>query len=384
MKRLLKYAVWVAVLPVLWAQAPQIPVTGTLGAGGVFPLVNSPSIVFATDANHTMTYPEMSGSSGFILVTSSTALSATRNLVAPLVKGFTWAIENSTAGSHSIQVIGATGTGVTIANGYTLTVYCDGTNYVTLPSASGGTVLGVTGTAPVVSSGGTNPVISMAQATSSVPGYLAAADWSTFNGKQSALGYTPAHSGANSDITSMSGLTTPWTTTQGGTGGSGGTGYAYGNGSASFSYSPTIPCASITGAICGAGSTGQVVFTPATLITGMTTSGTFYISPYGLSTNTITTNNNFLIPLTGTAANLYVGTEVAINAGAVIVVTLQDNRTNTLLTCTISATSQCSDTVHSASLTQGDTVQFKIVNTNDISIGQWLTIGFSFTPTPLT
>jgi hypothetical protein len=162
-------------------------------------------------------------------------------LVAPLVKGFTWAIENATTGGHSIQVIGATGTGVTIANGYTITVYCDGTNYVTLPSASGGTVLGVTGTAPVASSGGTNPVISMAQANGSTNGYLASADWSTFNGKQNALGYTPAHSGANADITSLTGLTTPLTTSEGGSGTAGGTGYRYGNGASPDTYSTTIP-----------------------------------------------------------------------------------------------------------------------------------------------
>ena len=48
--------------------------------------------------------------------------------------------------------------------------------------ASGG-VTSVTGTAPVVSSGGTTPAISMAAAASGVPGYLTAADWSTFNGK---------------------------------------------------------------------------------------------------------------------------------------------------------------------------------------------------------
>ena len=42
---------------------PQVPVNGTLGTNGIFPLVNSPGVVFATDANHTMSYPEMSGSS---------------------------------------------------------------------------------------------------------------------------------------------------------------------------------------------------------------------------------------------------------------------------------------------------------------------------------
>jgi len=44
-------------------------------------------------------------------------------------------------------------------------------------------VTSVTGTAPVVSSGGSTPAISMAQATSSVDGYLSSTDWNTFNGK---------------------------------------------------------------------------------------------------------------------------------------------------------------------------------------------------------
>ena len=48
-------------------------------------------------------------------------------------------------------------------------------------------VTSVTGTAPVVSSGGTTPAISMAAANGSTNGYLTSTDWSTFNGKQAAL-----------------------------------------------------------------------------------------------------------------------------------------------------------------------------------------------------
>jgi len=64
-----------------------------------------------------------------------------------------------------------------------------------------GTVTGVTGTAPIVSSGGTAPAISMAAATSSVNGYLTSADWSTFNNKAvSALGYRKAGRWYNNGI----------------------------------------------------------------------------------------------------------------------------------------------------------------------------------------
>lgn len=48
-----------------------------------------------------------------------------------------------------------------------------------------GTVTSVTGTAPVVSSGGNTPAISMAAANTSTDGYLTSTDWNTFNSKGS-------------------------------------------------------------------------------------------------------------------------------------------------------------------------------------------------------
>ena len=55
---------------------------------------------------------------------------------------------------------------------------------------SGGSVTSVTGTAPIVSSGGTTPAISIAQATGSTDGYLSSTDWTVFNGKQNAITLT--------------------------------------------------------------------------------------------------------------------------------------------------------------------------------------------------
>ena len=50
-------------------------------------------------------------------------------------------------------------------------------------------VTSVTGTAPVVSSGGATPAISMAAANTTTNGYLTSTDWNTFNGKQAAGSY---------------------------------------------------------------------------------------------------------------------------------------------------------------------------------------------------
>jgi hypothetical protein len=71
-------------------------------------------------------------------------------------------------------------------------------------NSTAGTVTGVTATAPVVSSGGAAPVISMAAATASANGYLTSTDWNTFNSKYStggALG-TPS-SGTATNLTGL-------------------------------------------------------------------------------------------------------------------------------------------------------------------------------------
>jgi hypothetical protein len=60
------------------------------------------------------------------------------------------------------------------------------TKKVSVTNLRGTVVTAVSGTAPVVSSGGTTPAISMPAATSSVNGYLTSTDWNTFNNKQAA------------------------------------------------------------------------------------------------------------------------------------------------------------------------------------------------------
>jgi len=97
------------------------------------------------------------------------------------------------------SISGSTNTLTNIANA-SLTnsaITINGTSTSLGGSISVGTVTSVTGTSPVVSSGGATPAISMPAATTSVNGYLTSTDWTTFNNK----------SNTNGTVTSVAALT---------------------------------------------------------------------------------------------------------------------------------------------------------------------------------
>ena len=158
-------------------------------------------------------------------------------------------IANSTLGtvtSVAALTLGTTGTDLssTVANSTTTPVITlqvptasatnrgalSSTDWSTFNNKGSGTVTSVTGTAPVASSGGTTPAISMAAATTSVNGYLTSTDWTTFNNKGSGTvtsvtgtspvvssgGATPAISMAAANTTTNGYLTsTDWNTFNG-------------------------------------------------------------------------------------------------------------------------------------------------------------------------
>jgi len=80
-----------------------------------------------------------------------------------------------------------------------------------------GTVTSVTGTAPVVSSGGATPAISIPAATTSVNGYLTSTDWTTFNGKGSGTVTSVGSTGTVNGITLTGTVTSSGNLTLGGT-----------------------------------------------------------------------------------------------------------------------------------------------------------------------
>jgi hypothetical protein len=72
--------------------------------------------------------------------------------------------------------------------GVTASLTSPGVVQVNVPGGGGGGgVTSVTGTAPIASSGGATPDISITQADATTDGYLSSADWATFDGKQDQL-----------------------------------------------------------------------------------------------------------------------------------------------------------------------------------------------------
>ena len=122
---------------------------------------------------------------------------------------FAWGTSGQNA--HVINATGAIGLNTSITgstnfgtSGQVLTSAGSGAT-PTWTTPTTGTVTSVTGTSPVVSSGGNTPAISMPAATTSVSGYLTSTDWNTFNGKGS--GTVTSVSGTTGRITSTGGTT---------------------------------------------------------------------------------------------------------------------------------------------------------------------------------
>ena len=85
--------------------------------------------------------------------------------------------EEGTNVSTNTTTLNFTGAGVTAS------LTSPGVVEVNVPGGGGGGVTSVSGTAPIASSGGVTPAISISQASTSTDGYLSQTDWDTFNNK---------------------------------------------------------------------------------------------------------------------------------------------------------------------------------------------------------
>jgi len=72
-----------------------------------------------------------------MVIVATGSLSATYQIVAPLVPKI-YLVVNNTTGGFAVTVGGATGALVSVPNGYSVFMYCDGTNFYSAPTATYG------------------------------------------------------------------------------------------------------------------------------------------------------------------------------------------------------------------------------------------------------
>jgi hypothetical protein len=134
--------------------APQVPITGTIGSGGVFPLLNGGPMVISS-CPHSLTYAE---ASAFVIkVTSTVTLGSPCVITAPLGY-YSVFVENLTTGGQSVVWGGTTGTSVTIPNGQWAVVLGDMTNYGSVVASGGSGVSSISFSPPIYASGSTGAV----------------------------------------------------------------------------------------------------------------------------------------------------------------------------------------------------------------------------------
>jgi hypothetical protein len=183
-------------------------------------------------------------------------------------------------------------------------------------------VTSVTGTAPVVSSGGTTPAISMAAASASANGYLTSTDWSTFNSKGS--GSVTSVSFTGGIISVATATTTPALTVAGTSGGipyfaSGTTwassaaltqyGVVYGGGAGA---APVATAAGTTGQVLTATTGGAPTW--AAPATNGTVTSVSVVSANGFAGTVATSTTTPAITLTTSITGLLKGNGTAISA----------------------------------------------------------------------
>ena len=147
-------------------------------------------------------------------------------------------------------------------------------------------VTSVTGTAPVVSSGGLTPAISMAAANTSTDGYLTSTDWNTFNNKQPAGTYVTSVAVASSNGfagTSSGGATPTLTLT------TSISGILYGNGTAIAAATISAPLGYSAGTLsitqAGAASNGYLSSTDWNTFNNKQPAGTYVTAVSVVSAN---------------------------------------------------------------------------------------------------
>jgi len=164
-------------------------------------------------------------------------------------------------------------------------------NTPTWTTPTTGTVTSVTGTAPVVSSGGATPAISMAAANTTTNGYLTSTDWNTFNNKSNTVGTVTSVGGTGTvnGITLTGTVTSSGNLTLGGT--LGGIGNSQLTNSAVTVGTTAISLGASSTTLAGLTSVTSTNLTATAAVTGSVVSAT-----NGLVINNMTIGASYAIP----------------------------------------------------------------------------------------
>ena len=199
----------------------------------------------------------------------SGVLTANMQIIVPNTIQQYW-VRNTTTGSYTLTVKTAAGTGVTVVQNGAAILYCDGTNVVEADTnnlstpiaiAQGGTGATTAGTA-LINLGGTSLGIGI---------------FTAVNAAVARASIGAAASGANADITSLTGLTTPISVAQGGT--------------------------------------GQTTYTNGELLIGNTTGNTLTKATLTAGTGITVTNGTGSITITNTGPDTFPGVGIAYSTG---------------------------------------------------------------------
>jgi hypothetical protein len=216
------------------------------------------------------------GSGGTVTSVAATAGAGISVTGSPITSSGTLTITN-TAPDQTVAITGAGGAVVT-------GTYPNFT--ITTPS---GTVTSVTGTAPIASTGGATPAISISQATTSTDGYLSSTDWNTFNGKGSGTVTSVGGTGTVNGITLTGTVTSTGNLTLGGT--LGGIGNSQLTNSAVTVGTTAISLGSSSTTLAGLTSVTSTNLTATAAVTGSVVSAT-----NGLVINNMTIGASYAIP----------------------------------------------------------------------------------------
>lgn len=212
--------------------ADSVAITGGTADGLTVGAVTPAAATVTTlRVNSTVSLAGDTGSSGQVLTSNGGSAPTWENIPGT---GTVTSIDVS-GGTTGLSTSGGPVTGAgTITLAGTLAVANGGTGSTTAPDAltalgaypasnpSGftsntGTVTDVTGSAPIASSGGANPAISISQATTSTNGYLSSTDWNTFNNKGSGTVTSVSGTGTVNGLTLTGTVTSSGSLTLGGT-----------------------------------------------------------------------------------------------------------------------------------------------------------------------